>query len=231
MNIAVEGQKYEGKTSLAFWLAMLIKDRTNAYKVLIFDPKWAFRNHSIEVLGQVRSVAWAETSEDFEQLLAEQGSAAVYRPRMSFSESDEEIMWEEFEQFSRAISLEKILRFPFHRPVILLIDEAYFLQSGKTVHPALSSAIRLATEGKLFIILAVHGPRELAPMVRRQLDEMYLFRQNDPADLDFIQERCGAEARAIVEKLPQHHLLVFRSRSRDFEVWSNPERWRIHIND
>lgn len=231
MNIGVEGQKYEGKTTLAFWLACRIRDRANTYKIMIFDPKWSFRNPYVIAHGQTRHVTWAEDSVEFEYQLTQPATAVAYRPALSLEEDDSELMWTEFSRFCEAINLEGILREPPARPVVLLIDEAYCLQNGKNVHPALANAIRLATKGRVYIILAVHGPRELSPMIRRQLDEMYLFRQNDPTDLDYIRERCGPEAEKIVASLPQHHVLVYRSNARRFEVWSDPSLWRVEIGE
>src|SRR5271156_6012248 len=230
MNIAVEGQKYEGKSTLAFFLACRIKDRTNAYKIWIFDPKWAFRNPAPRCAGKIRIVHSTDDLDEFESLLSTEGDAVAFRPRMSFDEDDQEAIADDFRSFAESVQLERWLKNPPERPIILVVDEAYNLQRGAQVHPVLAAANRLATKGKIYIIQAVHGPKEIAPLMRRQQDEFYLFRQNDPTDIDSIRERCGDEAAEIVANLPQHHVLVFKARDRKFEVWSDPRGWYCDIS-
>ena len=230
MNITVEGQKYEGKTTLAFFLACRIQDRMHAHKIVIFDPKWAFKNEEFKCGGRVRTVAHSESIDEFEALTHEPGTAVAFRPRVDFGQDDEESIAEDFTAFCEAIQLEHFLKHPPEEPLVILVDEAYHLQRGTYVHPALSAANRLATQGKIYIIQAVHGPKEIAPLMRRQMDEFYLFRQNDPTDLDAINERCGAECAEIVSRLPLHHVVKFTSRDRKFEVWSHPDAWYCPIS-
>lgn len=230
VNIAVEGQKYEGKSTLAFFLACRIKDRTGAYKIWIFDPKWAFRNPSPVCAGKRRVVQFSDDIDEFSDRLTDEGDAIAFRPRISFNEDDSDVVSADFRAFAEAVQLERWLKRPPERPIILLIDEAYHLQDGRWVHSVLAAANRLATQGKVFIIQAVHGPKEIAPMMRRQVDEFYLFRQNDPVDLDAIRERMGEEAMEIVSVLHQHHVLVFKARTRTFEVWTDPKSWYCDIS-
>jgi hypothetical protein len=231
MNISVEGQKYEGKTTLAFFLACRVADRTKAHKVCIFDPKWAFKNRAPFCNGKIRRVDFSNSIDEFEYLTHEPGDAIAFRPRISFDSDNDELMEQDFRDFAEAIQLEKFLKEPPDEPIILLVDEAYNLQKGARVHPVLASANRLATQGKIFIIQAVHAPKEIAPLMRRQMDEFYLFRQNDPLDLDAIQERCGIEVREIVSSLPQHHVVKFEAKSRKYEVWSHPSGWYSNISE
>lgn len=230
MNITVEGQKYEGKTTLAFFLACRIQDSTRAHKIVIFDPKWAFKNEEFVCAGKRRTVEHSESIEEFEELTHSKGTAVAFRPRISLTEDDEQSIAEDFTAFCEAIQLEHFLKNPPDEPIILLVDEAYHLQRGAYVHPALSAANRLATQGKVYIIMAVHGPKEIAPLMRRQMDEFYFFRQNDPVDLDAINERCGEECAEIVSRLPLHHVVKFTSKDRKFTIWSHPEGWYCPIS-
>lgn len=229
MNIATIGRKYEGKTTLAVFLACRIMDRTNSYKVWMFDPKWSVRNPAPRVGGKTRKFEFTDDIGDFERILRSDGDAAIFRPQISFDKDDEESTWEDFLHFVEAIRLESLLKHPPERPIVIVVDEAYLLQEGRAVHPALAAANKLATEGKIYIIQAAHAPKEIAPKMRRELDELYLFRQDDPVDLDAIHERCGEQCAEIVSSLPLHHVLVFKSRSRSFEVWKHPEGWYSDI--
>lgn len=231
MNITVEGMKYEGKTTLAFFLACRIMDRMDTHKILIFDPKWAFKNHSPVCDGRERRLSFTEDIVEFEDMTHAPGDAVAFRPRFSFSQDDREVIAEDFSAFAEAIRLEQLLKHPPEHPVVILLDEAYNLQGGVYVHPVLAAANRLATEGKIYIIQAVHGPKEIAPLMRRQMDEFYLFRQNDPNDLDVIEERCGAECREIVARLPLHHVLKFNAKDRTFQQWHDPRGWYSNISE
>jgi len=230
MNIAVEGQKYEGKSTLAFFLACRIKDRTGAYKIWIYDPKWAFKNPAPRCAGRLRRVQFTDDIEAFQGMLHDEGDAVAFRPRVNFQDQDSDSVWNDFYDFADAIQLERWLKNPPERPIILVVDEAYHLQDGKNVHPVLAAANRLATAGKIFLIMAVHAPKEIAPMMRRQIDEFYLFRQNDPIDLDAITERCGPEVAEVVSSLAQHHVLKFQARNRAVEIWDVPDAWFCEIS-
>lgn len=230
MNITVEGQKYEGKTTLAFFLACRIQDRTHAHKIVIFDPKWAFKNKEFKCGGKIRTVEHSESIDEFEALTHEPGTAVAFRPRVDFGQDDEESIAEDFTAFCEAIQLEHFLKHPPDEPIILLVDEAYHLQHGSYVHPALAAANRLATEGKIYIIQATHGPKEVAPLMRRQMDEYFEFRQQDSVDLDTIAERCGRECAERIATLPLHWCVKFVARDRTWTVWSHPEAWYCPIS-
>ena len=231
MIIAVEGRKYEGKTSLAFYLACKIRDERSAYKIMIFDPKWSFRNEYVPVLGKSRRVQHAESIDDFEEMVDSPGTAVSFWPELSMQRNTHDTIYREFESFCGAIGLEELLRHPPMRPVIILVDEAELLREGKEMHPCLSNAVWLATKGRLYLILAVHRPVQIAPDVRSQIDDFYFFRQDDPNDLAFIQERCGKAVADTVSTLPRHHFVHYSSEHREATLWNNPERWRIDIGE
>jgi hypothetical protein len=219
MNIAVEGRKYQGKSTLAFYLAERIQRRTHSYTPVFFDPKWTFR-----------SVAHTEDVDEFADMLPDAKDGLAFRPASQFSDDDIEKVREDFTAFCEAINLESLLRHPPDRPIIIVIDEAYYLQSGKYVHPWLARLIRLATEHKIFVILAVHRPTQIAPDVRSQIDQFFFFRQILPDDLDAVREVADEESAEIVANLPKHHVLEYNVESRTREVWSRPELWYRNIS-
>src|SRR5271163_4433508 len=178
MNIFVIGRKYQGKTTLAIDLARRIRDRMNGYKVLVFEPKWTFR-----------SVPHTEDIAEFSDMLddPEIDEAMLYAGgNVSDDEAkdaDAKMVRQDFTEFYNTSGMEGFLRNPPERPVVVVVDEAYYLQGNGYVHPLLSRMMRLASEGKLYIIMAVHRPVDLDPAVRGKADEFFLFNEFEPGDL------------------------------------------------
>ena len=220
MNIFIFGRKYTGKSTVALYLARRIQKNTGAYQLLIFDPKWTFKN-----------VKGADDINEFETLLGDKEySEIAFRPGLEEPDStkkdaDNEIVMRDFTDFYHAIGMSEMLRYPPERPIVLLIDEAMHLKG----HPLLHRMMRLATEGKLYLILACHRPVEIEPTMRAQGDEFLFFYQNEIRDLETTEEMMGSEVAEITEHLPKHHLLQYKVNGRTFEKWEHPEAWYIDI--
>lgn len=234
MNIAVIGQKYEGKSTLALVLACRIRYHAKAFRIPVFDPKWAFRNSTPIIDGHSIRLAHTEDIAEFSELMfndyPEEDSPDVvcFRPGLDFD--DNESIAREFTSFCESIELENLLRNPPERPIVILVDEASYLQDGRYTHPWLANTNRLAVKDKLYMLQAVHAPKEISPKIRREMDEFYFFRQNEPVDLDAITERCGVECAEIVSRLPLHHVLKFDAKTRTYELLDHPEKWFTEIS-
>lgn len=220
MNIFVLGRKYQGKSTLAIFLGREIRRKTHAYKLLVFDPKW-----------QIRVFPHTSSISQFKVLLHDDDAEGItYYAGSAFDKDtdDSEQVRNDFSAFCDAIEIESHLRRPPERPLIVILDEIYYLTKG-SVHPWLARIIRLATEGKLYVILAGHRPQDLHPDIRGKGDEFYFFRESDYTDLNVVAEIAGERAREIVEKLPRHHVLRYDVNSQSVEVWDAPELWFSEI--
>ena len=221
MNIFVVGRKYQGKTTLGIFLADRIRRDEHAYKVLVFEPKWTFR-----------SVPYTDSLEEFERMLDDDElSEAVMLHAGSGATIDDEVddvekVREDFTEFYKAAGIEGFLRNPPARPIVVLIDEAYYLTQDHP-HPLLARMMRLATEKKLYIILLVHYPTQISRDLRTHVDRYFFFREFEMADLQMVQRLCGEECSEIVSRLPDHHVLMYDVHDRNFKVWSEPEAWFI----
>jgi hypothetical protein len=221
MNIFILGRKYQGKSTLAIYLGREIRKKTHAYKLLVFDPKWQIR-----LFPHTTSIA------QFKALLHDdEGEGITYFAGSEFNEErdDAEQVRDDFSHFCQAINIESHLRRPPERPLILILDEIYYLTKG-SVHPWLARIIRLATEGKIYVILAGHRPQDLHPDIRGKGDDFYFFVESDYTDLNVVSEIAGDNAKEIVEHLPRHHIYRYQVEGQKSEIWDEPEKWYSEIS-
>lgn len=217
------GRRGEGKSSLAFFLSKRIQQRTGAHTVAIFDPKRTFNDvpHTADIVK-------------FESMMETRGPWAVsYQPSGRDEESQSVEVSDQFDEFVEALGIE------YHcgvrdnpardnlRPFVLVVDEAWLLQTRGTINGSLANLVRLADNKNFYLIQVAHRPNDFGTATRAQVDEVYLFRQFLPADLDIIQEWCGAEVSQKVSTLPLHHLVRYEICSGKWEYWNKPEAWHI----
>jgi hypothetical protein len=226
MNIFVIGNRGEGKSTLSLFLAKRIQERRNALVIPIFDPKRTFN-----------SVPHSSDLGVFEDMLENPPAQAIsYQPMDLETENDEDEMAEEFSAFFDTLGInyhlgvrEGAIRANL-RPVILIVDEAWFLQGGMKAHPKLRKVVRLADIKNFYLIQASHRPKDFATRIRFQVDELFLMRQWLPEDIEIIREWCGNEVAQIVNSLPPHNVVRYEMATRKFEVWSHPEAWYENIS-
>ena len=222
MNIFILGRKYEGKSTLAVHIGLAILKARHAYKLLIFDPKW-----------QLRYFPHTHSIREFRYLLhvdKSQGVTFFAGAGFDKGKDDTEEVRKDFSEFCEAVEMESHLRNPPERPLVVILDEVYYLTRGK-VHPWLGRMIRLATEGKLYIILAGHRPQDLLPDVRGKGDEFFFFQETDYTELRIVAEIAGNDAAEKVKFLDAHHVLRYVVRSRVTEIWVNPDAWFLPISE
>lgn len=222
MNILIFGRKYTGKSTVALYLARRIQKQTNGYKILIFDPKWTFR--SVEHTDDISVFESKLDDPKLTELAFQPGSE---EPDSIKKDADNEIIMRDFTEFYHAMGMTELLRNPPERPLIVVIDEAMNLKG----HPLLHRMMRLATKGTLYLLLACHRPVEIEPVLRAQGDEFIFFTQFEMRDLEVTEEMIGPEVAQLSSQLPDHHLIQYKVKGRNFEVWDDPTLWYDEVGD
>lgn len=230
MNIYVIGQRGMGKSTLALFLARRIQSAVHAHVIPVFDPKRTYN-----------SIPHTSDLDAFNDFLENPpGNAVAYQPfsqnaALDSKTSDE--VYEAFTEFFDVLGIEYHLGVredasrPNLAPVALIVDEAWFLQSGGTAHPRLQTLVRLADSEKFFLIQAAHRPTDFSPKVRAQADELYIFRQWLVDDLRVVAEWCGDDVAETVRNLPPHHVVKFVVSDRTWQVWNHPTGWYIPLKE
>lgn len=220
--------KGQGKSTLAIYLGRRVQKVIGAHTILIFDPKRTFN-----------SIPHTSDLSQFEAWMTEGGHDAIaYQPpRVSGDEKNSDVVWEEFSRFIDALGIEYHLgerQSPSRanlRPVILIVDEAWYLQEGKTVHPKLEEIVRLHDNRNFWLIQAAHRPKDFSTRIRWQIDELYMFQQWQAEQIVVIEEWCGPEVASLVESLPKHHVMRFDVANRKWEAWREPSGWYTNLNE
>lgn len=229
MNILVIGQRGMGKSTLALFLARRIQQNRKAHVIVIFDPKRTYKTipHTSDL---------DELNDWLEHPPADVVAFQPFAQNLSDKKSVDEVA-DAFTEFIEALGID------FHlgmgesatrtemAPVVLVVDEAWFLQAGASAHPKLETLVRLADSKNFFLIEAAHRPKDFSTRIRAQVDEMYLFQQWLDEDLEIIEQWCGAEVADKVRSLPSHHVIKFIVSQRRYEVWSHPEGWYFNLGD
>ena len=220
MNVFIIGRKYEGKTTLGVFLARRVRDEKHGYKVIVFEPKWTLR--SIPHTDDIHEFSDMLNDSELNEVTFYAGSGVA---EDESKDADSKIVRQDFTDFYDRAGIESFLRNPPARPLVVVIDEAYYLQGNGYVHPRLARMMRLASEGKLYIFMMVHRPIDLDPDVRGKADQFFFFNEFEPLDLKVIREMCGADCADTVARLPEHHVLSFKVRGREVKLWNHPELW------
>jgi hypothetical protein len=229
MNILVIGERGQGKSTLALFLAERIQERIGTpLPVVIFDPKRTF-------VG----IPHTDDLGVFEDMLENpDGARAIaFQPGINMdADDDADEMIEEFSSFFDTMGInyhlgvrEGAIRNNLP-PVVLIVDESWFLQGGNRAHPKLQWIVRLADKKNFYMIQCSHCPKDFAKRIRSQVDELYLFREWLPEDIDIVREWCGHTVADIVANLPNHHVVRYELGSHEYQVWTHPEGWFISID-
>jgi len=228
MNLFIIGRRTQGKSTLAIYLARFIQRKVNAHTIFIFDPKRTYK-----------SVPYTSDLGEFESLIEKSGHDAVayqpFRQPTSDTENDRDAVNSEFVAFVDALAIERHLgvehgaRRPTIGPIIIIVDEAWYLQKSNFGNNALEKLVRLADTDKVYLIQVSHRPGEFYTGCRAQSDELYFFRQWLASDIEVVREWCGDEVAGIVETLPDHHVLRVEVNSGRTELFDRPEVWFSNI--
>lgn len=82
-----------------------------------------------------------------------------------------------------------------------VIDEAHLLCNSRNCPPELMMASYVGGHKGFSMILIAQSFTGIHPVVRRNADELYLWKIIEPSDLDAIRERCGDDVREQVRNL------------------------------
>lgn len=206
---------------MALFLAERIQRRRGAHTIALFDPKRTY--HAIKHTSNL---------DELEELLVTQTSPVAYQPFASVSEKDSaDEVSEEFDRFFDALGIEYHLGVrerpsrPDMAPVVLVVDEAWFLQGGARANTKLERLVRLADSRNFYLLQASHRPKDFSTRIRAQVDELYLFRQWLEEDIEIIREWCGEEVSELVRMLPPHHVIRYEISTGTHELWAKPLGW------
>lgn len=227
MNAIFIGRRAQGKSTLALYVAERVQKRIAAHIIPIFDPKRTYR-----------CIPHTNNSQVFAQMLISPGARSIaYQPFTSAGDMQKrDNLWDEFSVFCDSLGIEKHLgdetpSRPDLGPVVVIIDEAWFLQpSPMVIHPWVENLVRLADHKSFFLFQCAHRPGDIAPRISAQADEFFYFRQWLPRDVEIIEDNSGAEIADAVSQLPDHHVIRFEVSSGTWELWQRPEVWYRNIS-
>ena len=115
----------------------------------------------------------------------------------------------------------------------VIVDEASFLQRPQYLEPGLARLIRQAPQD-ILVIQTLHRPSETHPTVRGLATDLFFFHTYLERDLDVIAANYGPELSLAVSQLPQHYLIHWWLKSGGkpaWEIWNNPNDWKVSIGD
>lgn len=109
------------------------------------------------------------------------------------------------------------------RQLTITFDEA-----GLYTNPLRSSwswMMRCSPRDRTTILLTAHRPADVATDIRALADIWCIFRTTQVHDLDAIEDRCGAEVRAIVQTLKPYEFVSWNDAKAEMQVHKNPASW------
>lgn len=119
-----------------------------------------------------------------------------------------------------------------YRDCSVIVDEASFLQSPHSLHPAVSRLIRKgpkeAKDRDFF--LTQHRPQDCNGLVAGMAHEYIFFETTLDRDIERIEEWCGPAVAARVAKLGARDWLSYNVGSKQFFVNNAPESWRVDLS-
>jgi hypothetical protein len=210
MNIVIIGRSREGKTTLARFIA-----QEHSECVIAWDPRGAevFETDKEHTIRSVDDLEVAIQQEDYRT------GILVIRP----TEID---FVPEFEAYCDYIKTRL-------RGYSFIVDEAGLdIQKAQAINPHLRMLIISHGTERATIIQTTHFQADLFRTSTGLVNEMYIFQQTRPADLQIIDDMFGDELVAVVKALPRRHCArVWLDRRDEGEpqwvVMDEPEMWYI----
>lgn len=210
MNIVIIGRSREGKTTLALFLARRASECTLAWnprsaEVLETDEKHTI--HSTEELREAINEQW-------------------YLSGVLSLKPQELDIVPEFEAYCDWI-------FRNLRGYSFIVDEAGLdVQKSQAINPHLRRLIVSHGTERACIIQTTHFQADLFRTSTGLVNEMYIFQQTRPADLEIIERQWGEEIAELVANLPKRHCVhIWLDRREEgepqFEVLDAPELWNV----
>lgn len=210
------GERGEGKTSLALFLAMNLTQVT-----IVFEPK---PDETTEGIGE-----YVYNPQELVEKLTHAFDTGA-RSIIFYVPPDD--VKEGFTEFCDVLkSDDPRIRYSFGG-ITIVIDEAWMLMSANSSHPDLERMLRLAPrlgEHVINVFVLAHRPRDINGRTHTLNDHLYIFRTSEEKDLDVIRENwsesIAEEAQGFEDG--SHHLVHYDKTKKVVEVWNDPSRWDI----
>jgi hypothetical protein len=179
VNALVNGVRRKGKSTLAYSLA-----EHRARVIIIWDPNDNYRKFPA-----------FDNLEDFGKFLSQRGYETFdsYQSRKEFTVrfvAGDEPTWEDFDAFVR------IVRDNCSGTYAVIVDEADMLQTRNKMSSGLAWLVRRApTEADapetVHVFQTTHSPKDIYTRSRNLISDFFLFRIQEPGDLQYLQELTG----------------------------------------
>jgi hypothetical protein len=179
MNALVNGVRRKGKSTLAYALA-----HERARVIIIWDPNDNYRRFlAFDNLDGFRDFLQQRTYETFD----------TYQRKREFTVrfvQGDEPEWEDFDEFVR------VVRENCSGTYAVIVDEADMLQTRARMSSGLAWLVRRApTEADapetVHVFQTTHSPKDVYTRSRNLITDFYLFRIQEPGDLDYLVELTG----------------------------------------
>jgi hypothetical protein len=109
------------------------------------------------------------------------------------------------------------------RQLTVTFDEAGLYTNPLKQH--WSWMMRCSPRDRTTIILTAHRPADVATDIRALADIWCIFRTTQEHDLDAIEDRCGAEVRALVQTLKPYEFVSWNDAKAEMQHHKNPQSW------
>jgi hypothetical protein len=197
------GRKEQGKTTLGYHLVSSMPQR------IVFDPRDRFKTTDLIEDSNVIYDALEEC----------QPEVIVYAADSTA-----------FHFANTCIEVKDFAKRHADRRFGFLVDEVGLaLENG--IPEDFGWMLKATKKDQARIVMTTWRPQEVPPLIRSQLDHCFMFKTTERRDLDFIEEQCGEEAAAMVQKLPPYYFVHCDDSGpeRRVEVYGHPENWKVDI--
>lgn len=221
MNALVNGVRRKGKSTLAYSLAL-----HRARVIIIWDPNDNYRKfEAFDNLEKFRQFFERRSYVTFD----------TYEANREFTVrfvAGDEPTWEDFDVFVR------VVRDNCSGTYAVIVDEADMLQTRAKMSSGLAWLIRRApTEADapetVHVFQTTHSPKDVYTRSRNLITDFYLFRIQEPSDLDYLVELTGDPALPdIVRSLKGREVLHWtldEIGEPKIDVETDPETWYTDI--
>jgi hypothetical protein len=163
MNDVIIGQRRQGKTTLSLAVAA-----SRSKTVVVFDPNYNLRSPF---------AVTALTPSDLERLLSVESPMVVRIGPFALDE-----IHQAFDNYA-AVLLQ-------YRDFSLIVDEAHMLQTKMSLNASLDKFLRWSP-ADVHVIQTSHRWLELNTLSRYLVDELRMFRNEQPRETGLIEEQTG----------------------------------------
>lgn len=202
MIIQINGRRRQGKTTLAYRLAMKKPTR------VIFDPRRMFNTTSVVITDPVGLYDLMDTE-----------SEIIVQPEGDLKDSFD-IFSENFQDWTEDNPQEDCA---------LIVDEVRFLDTPNRNYVHFDKTLRFTESDRVQVYLTSHRPSDTEVGIRAITDYWVIFRTTQENDLKVVDQRCGPEVAEIVCTLPNKHYLVWDDGEARYRVESDPTKWFVDI--